>query len=148
MKGKTVLGTGALSNGSASFTTATLPAVQNFVVAVYGGDSNLVGSTSKIVDQVVSKANTTTTLASSQNPSTLNQSITFTASVTSSFGAAVTGGVIFYDGATKLGSSQLSAGKAKFTTSKLSAGSHTISVTYVGSASFTGSSASRTQTVN
>jgi hypothetical protein len=148
MKGMTVLGTGALSNGSASFTTATLPAVKNFVVAVYGGDSNLVGSTSKIVEQVVNKSNTTTTLVSSQNPSILNQSVTFTASVTSSFGGTVTGGVIFYDGATKVGSSQLSAGKAKFTTSRLSAGSHTISATYVGSASFTGSSASRTQIVN
>lgn len=148
MKGKTVLGTGALSSGSASFTTTTLPAVKNSIIAVYGGDSNIVGSKSAIVEQVVNKANTTTTLVSSQNPSTLNQSVTFTASVTSSFGATVTGGVIFYDGATKLGSLQLNAGKAKFTTSKLSAGSHTISATYVGSASFTSSSASRTQTVN
>jgi hypothetical protein len=42
----------------------------------------------------------------------------------------------------------LSGGAAKFTTSTLASGSHTITATYNGSSSFTGSSASLTQTVN
>jgi hypothetical protein len=60
----------------------------------------------------------------------------------------VKGNVTFYDGTTKLASVSLSGTSAKLTTSKLTAGSHTISATYAGSTSFTGSSASMTQTVN
>jgi Bacterial Ig-like domain (group 3) len=56
MKGKTVLGTESLSGGSASFTTSTLPVGTNSITAVYGGDSNIIGSTSNIVKQVVQKA--------------------------------------------------------------------------------------------
>jgi hypothetical protein len=56
MKGKTVLGTGTLSGGSASFTTSTLKVGTTSVKAVYGGDSNFAGSTSKAVKQVVEKA--------------------------------------------------------------------------------------------
>jgi len=55
IKGKTVLGTGSLSGGSASFTTSKLPAITNKITAVYGGDSNFVGSTSNLVLQVVEK---------------------------------------------------------------------------------------------
>jgi hypothetical protein len=56
MKGKTVLGTGTLSGGSASFTTSTLKVGTMSVKAVYGGDSNFAGSTSNAVKQVVEKA--------------------------------------------------------------------------------------------
>jgi len=55
MKGKSVLGTGALSGGSASFITSTLPLGTNSITAVYSGDSNFAGSTSKPVKQVVDK---------------------------------------------------------------------------------------------
>jgi Bacterial Ig-like domain (group 3)/Beta-propeller repeat len=55
MKGKTVLGTGTLSGGSASFSTSTLKVGTSSVKAVYGGDSNFSGSTSKTVRQVVIK---------------------------------------------------------------------------------------------
>jgi uncharacterized repeat protein (TIGR03803 family) len=148
MKGTTVLGTGTLSGGSASFTTSTLPAGTNGIKAVYGGDSNLPGSTSNVVKQVVSKATTTTVLASSQNPSTVGQSVTFTASVAPELSGTVKGTVTFYDGTTALKTVTLSGGAAKFTTSTLASGSHTITATYNGSSSFTGSSASLTQTVN
>ena len=53
MQGKKVLGTGALSGGSASFTTSTLKAGATFVTAVYGGDSDFFGSTSNVLKQVV-----------------------------------------------------------------------------------------------
>jgi uncharacterized repeat protein (TIGR03803 family) len=56
MIGKTVLGTGLLSGGSASLTTATLKVGTTTVKAVYGGDSNFLGSTSNAVKQKVSKA--------------------------------------------------------------------------------------------
>jgi len=53
MKGTTVLGTGALSGGSASLTTSTLPVGTSYVKAVYGGDSTFAGSKSTAVAQVV-----------------------------------------------------------------------------------------------
>ena len=120
----------------------------DYIKAVYGGDSNCAASTSKAVNQVVSKATTTTTLASSLNPSNFGQSVTFMASVTPQFGGTVKGTVTFYDGTTILKTVALSGGVAKFTTSTLALGSHSITATYKGSANFTGSSASLTQTVN
>jgi len=56
MKGKTLLGTGLLSGGSATFTTPTLKVGTTSVTAAYGGDSNFYGSTSNTVKQVVEKA--------------------------------------------------------------------------------------------
>lgn len=56
MTGKTVLGTGALSGGSASFATSTLKVGTISVKAEYSGDSNFAASTSKPIKQVVDKA--------------------------------------------------------------------------------------------
>jgi hypothetical protein len=54
-KGTTVLGTGTLSGGSATFTTSALKVGTNSITAVYGGDSNFAGSKSNVVAQVVEK---------------------------------------------------------------------------------------------
>jgi hypothetical protein len=148
MKGKTLLGTGTLSGGSASFTTTTVKVGTTTVTAVYGGDSNFTGSTSKAVKQVVDKATTTTSLASSQNPSNFGQSVTFTARVMPQDGGTLSGSVTFKDGATLLKTVALSVGVAKYTTSKLTEGTHIITAIYNGSADFTDSSASLSQTVN
>jgi len=148
VEGTKVLGTKALSSGSATFTTATLPAGKNPIKAVYAGDANFIGSSSKPAAQIVNKASTTMTLVSSQNPSNVDQSVTFTANVVPSYGGTVKGTVTFYDGSTKLASLFLSGPNVKFTTSKLAAGSHSMSATYGGSTSFAGSSASLTQKVN
>jgi hypothetical protein len=53
MKGTALLGTGALSGGSASFTTSTLPVGTSYIKAAYGGDSTFAGSKSTAVAQVV-----------------------------------------------------------------------------------------------
>jgi len=142
------LGSGTLSGGSASLASSGLPPGTDSVVAVYGGDSKLVGSTSKALKQGVTKATTTTTLASSLNPSNAGQSVTFMATVSPQFSGTVKGTVTFYDGTTKLGSGAVKGGAAKFTTKVLTSGTHTITATYGGSTDFTGSSASLTQTVN
>ena len=55
MKGKTVLGTGTLSGGSASFTISTLPNGTHAITAAYGGDPNFTASASNVVEQVVTK---------------------------------------------------------------------------------------------
>ena len=103
---------------------------------------------SKAVSQVVKKATTTTTLASSQNPSIYGQPVTFTATVAPQFSGTPTGSVVFKDGTTTLKTVTLSEGVASYTTSTLAVGTHSIAATYNGSTDFTGSSASLTQTVN
>jgi hypothetical protein len=148
MKGKTVLGTEALSGGSASIAIASLPVGASTIQAFYGGDANFAGSTSS-VKQEVDKATTTTTLGSSANPSNLGQSVTFTANATPQFSGAVKGTVSFYDGTTLLKTMGLSGGMANCTTKTLTHGTHTITTTYNGNTIFDGSSsAPLTQTVN
>lgn len=147
MQGKKVLATGTLSGGSASFTTSAFKAGATSITAVYGGDLEFKGSTSKPLKQVVDKASTTTILTSSANPSQVGQPITFTASVTPHFAGTPAGTVVFKDGTKMLKTVTLSEGVAKYTTSTLNSGTHTITVTYAGNTSFTGSSASLTQTV-
>jgi poly(hydroxyalkanoate) depolymerase family esterase len=133
-----VLGTGALRGGSASFTTSTLTTGgTDPIKAVYAGDATFASSTSSAVSQVVDKATTTTTLASSENPSNVGQSVTFTASVAPEFGGAVTGTVAFNNGSTKLTTVLLSGGVASYTTARLAGGTASITAVYNGSTSFT-----------
>ena len=74
-------------------------------------------------------------LASSANPATVGQSVTFTATVTGA-GGTPTGTVTFKDGATSLGGGTLGGGVATFTTAALAAGSHTITTLYSGDTTF------------
>jgi len=104
----------------------------------------LSGATSGLV---VNPAATGTTVVSSLNPSTAGQSVTFTATVTSTAGVP-TGTVTFKDGAATLGTATLSSGAASFATTSLSSGQHSITAVYGGSANFTGSTSPvLTQTV-
>jgi hypothetical protein len=130
-KGTTVLGTGTLSGGSATFTTSTLKVGTTSVTAVYAGYSNFGPSTSKAVSQVVVKYPTTTALTSNLNPSTYGQPVTLTVTVTSA-GPTPTGTVTFKNGSTSMGSATLVAGVAKVTKSTLPAGTLAITVTYNG----------------
>jgi uncharacterized protein (DUF2141 family) len=86
---------------------------------------------------------TTTGLASSPNPSNFGQSVTFTATVTSQgFKIRPTGTVSFFDGKTKLGSSNVnSSGVAVLVISTLAIGTHSITAVYNGDTNF-GSSTS------
>ncbi len=83
------------------------------------------------------KGITTTAVASSLNPSNINQSVTFTATVTSNAGSP-TGTVQFKDGGTNLGSPQPlnASGIATFSTSSLVAGVHIITAEYGGDSNF------------
>jgi hypothetical protein len=76
-------------------------------------------------------------LASSMSKPKANQSVTFTAHVTSSYGetGALTGKVTFMDGTRTLGNVNLKVGEASVTT-KLTAGTHKILAEYVGDTNF------------
>ena len=84
---------------------------------------------------------TATTLTSSPNPSTLGQSVTFTATVTSSSGTPV-GSVTFTEGATVWASNVPvdGTGHAAFSTTSLAAGSHVLTAAFTGVGDWTNSS--------
>ncbi|MGH3769262.1 MAG: Ig-like domain repeat protein [Pseudonocardiaceae bacterium] len=87
-----------------------------------------------------------TTLASSANPATFGQPVTFTAAVNST--GTPTGSVTFSSDGNPLGTIGLTGGQATLTTSALPAGPHTITANYGGDPAVSPSSATLTQTVN
>jgi hypothetical protein len=147
--GATALGTVALSGGKAAFPIRTLGAGSHAMTAVYNGSSPFTTSTSGVLTQTVNKAGTTTTLASSKNPSPFGAAVTFTATVKSNTNGFPGGTVTFKDGATTIGTGTLFAGTVTLVTSTLSVGAHSITAVYSGSVNFIGSSSGAlTETIN
>lgn len=99
--------------------------------------------------QLIVDSTTTVALTSSTNPSTYDQSVTFTATVTSGGTNIPTGTVNFNDGPTTIGIGTLnSSGVATFTTKTLAVGTHSIVAAYLGdSGDPAANSAPVTQTV-
>jgi uncharacterized repeat protein (TIGR03803 family) len=90
-----------------------------------------------------------TSVSTSGSPSFVGQSVTFTATVTSTHGTIPDGELVtFYDGTTALGSAALASETATFTTSSLSPKTHTIKATYAGDAAFVSSTGSVGQVVD
>ena len=146
--GTTTLGTGTLSSGTATYTTSGLALNSHSITAVYGGDTNFATSTSAVLTQTVNQNNSATAISSGTNPSTFGQSVTFTATVTSS-GGTPTGTVTFKDGVTTLGTVTLTGGVATYATSAQVLNGHNITAVYGGDTNFaTSTSSALTQTVN
>ncbi|SPF38768.1 NHL repeat containing protein [Candidatus Sulfopaludibacter sp. SbA4] len=144
LDGASALGAVTLSGGAAVLPVPNLAVGSHNLTAFYSGDGNDTPSTSAAVVVTVSKANSSVTLTSSQNPAVSGQAVTFTATVTPS---AATGTVQFLDGATALGTATISGGTAAFSTSSLSAGSHSITAAYSGDGNYNSASAALTQAV-
>jgi N-acetylneuraminic acid mutarotase len=119
----------SLNAGSASCTTNALTVGSHALSAIYSGDTNNNGSTSFAIVQQVNQATSITVLASDTNPSTVGQSVTFTATA---FGQSPSGSVVFKDGSNVICTSPLSAGSATCTTSVLAAGTHSFTAVYGG----------------
>jgi CSLREA domain-containing protein len=142
----------------AQFTTSTLAAGPHTVSAAYGGESGAVAASSGSLTQTVnapSLPTTTNSLASSSNPSTVGQQVTFTAVVSPGTpGGTPTGAVTFtIDGTAEAPVPLQVVGgidEAVFSTSTLTVGTHTIGAAYNGDTTFDGSTVTNplTQTVN
>lgn len=139
------------SAGATSGTFAGLSEGREFLssghilrISYAGGDGN------DTVLTVLNAFSSTTTLASSKNPSTLGDQVTFSAHVDATNSAGTpTGSVTFKDGASVLATVALDgSNNATFTTTGLGAGNHSITVTYPGDSSFNGSTAALTQVVS
>ena len=134
-----------------NFTDTALLAGQTFSDSSTGISIQVVNATSSAIDVKVTApgggpAATTTTLASSANPSTQGQSVTFTASVT---GTSPTGSVTLKDGGTVISGCSVVAltgsgntRTAPCATAALGPGVHSITADYAGDAANASSSSS------
>jgi hypothetical protein len=146
--GGNTIGTAALNaSGVATLTKSNLNADTFPLTAVYSGDANNLGSTSAVLNQVVTQTTSSARLTSSPNPSTQGQAVTFTATITSPTVTAQ-GPVTFTAGTKVLGTAQLGSGHAKLTISSLAVGSTKVTATYYGDSNIAKSVASVTQTVH
>src|SRR5581483_11696671 len=123
--------------GSATtVTTATVLSPGGYTLSVsFTPDSVSYTSATGSVSLTVNRASPSIALNSSANPALVSNSITLTATVSSSV-SAPTGSVDFYDGTTHLGSGTLASGAATYATSNLTSGTHSITAVYAGDSNF------------
>jgi hypothetical protein len=141
-----LIGTGTVVNGVATvMLNFTIPG-QHSVSACFVASLDYLGSCASVTTLIVtlppSPDSTQTLLTSNANPSYFGQAVTFTSpvSTTGAFTAIPTGTVTYFDGPTAIGTGTLdSIGNASFTTSALAIGTHTMTASYAGNNSFTGS---------
>lgn len=127
------IGTGTLASGSVTIPVTNLAVGVHSVYASYGGDTYYQAADSAPVTQTVNEQ-VTVALAntSGNNPSILGSAVTFAATVTVTGNVSTTGtSVLFYNGATYLGSAPLNVGGvASYVTSALPVGNDSITATY------------------
>jgi Bacterial Ig-like domain (group 3)/NHL repeat len=128
--GTTVIGTVTLTGTTASVSVSFATSGTHTLKAVFTSSNNSTeNATSAPLLQVVLNA-TTVTLASSVNPSLVNQSTTLTAAVTSA--GTPSGTVTFKSNGAILGTATLTAGVATLTVSFPTAGDYTLTAVYGG----------------
>ena len=126
-----------VSSGTATCTAAGLTAGSHWITAVYSGDGNYAASTSPGLTQAVNKKTITTSVSSSLDPSTVGQSVTYTATVSS---VAATGTIEFQEEGTPITgctAETVSSGAAQCTvTDYLSWSSYAVTAVYSGDSSY------------
>ena len=148
-QGSNNFATVALSSGAASVSVSYLSVGQHTFTAVYSGSPSFSASTSPAITQTVNRAPTTTTLASTPNPSKSGTTVTFTATVLGTYGGSPTSNVTFKDGTTFIGTAAVSATthQATFVISTLMVGTHNITARFVGGSNFAPSTSAVLQQV-
>jgi hypothetical protein len=136
MDGATALGTETLnSSGVASLPIAKLAAGSHSITAVYSGDSTYITSTSALLKETINQVASATALKSSIGSSSFDESVTFTATVTSA-GGTPAGTVTFLADGTSIGTGTLSNGVATLATSQLPVKANSITASYAGNTDF------------
>ena len=124
-------------NSTAILATSTLTQGSHNITAAYSGDTTYDANTSDIYVQVVNaNVGTTTSLNSTPNPSTVTQTVTLTATVTPT---GATGSIEFLNGATVLGTVQLSGGMATLMVSFPNVGTFPLQAEYIPDPGFVAS---------
>jgi Bacterial Ig-like domain (group 3)/FG-GAP-like repeat len=146
--------TGAGTLDSSDVATITLTNVNPGsyrVGATYSGNANYRPSSTKSPVEInIPRNDTTTVLTSSQNPAIAGQSVTFTATVSSTIGAPPDGETVtFKQNGSVIGTATTVNGVATFSTSSLPTGKSNIRAGYAGDKSiFSSASAVLVQVVN
>jgi hypothetical protein len=152
--GETVTGTVAFQDGAATIATVVLAGGQaayttsfkrsskgvHTITALYSGDyNNSVSTSAPIAEDVLVPSHTTVT--TSLSPAVFGETVTFTAFITSQYGAIPDGeSVSFSDGGTTIGSGTTAGGTCTLTTSLLNPATHDIEAAYLGDSMFEASS--------
>lgn len=139
LDGVNVIDTETLVGGSATSVPVVLSGGMHAVIAEYSGDNVFGGSSSFPALITVSEYASSIAVSSNSNPSNYGGSVVFSAVITVPVGGVATGTITFYDGATVIGTSGVSANTGSLTTSALTAGSHNITVQYSGDSNFSSS---------
>jgi hypothetical protein len=135
-----------LVNGVATIPDTFTVAGTYPITAVYSGDANNAAATLGPLQQVVHNTSSMS-LNSTINPSNINQSTNFVATITTS-GTAATGTVTFFSNGVAIGTATLNAGTATLPYSFATCGAYPITATYAGDGNTAASSAGPlTQTV-
>ena len=116
------------------------------IACTFAGDNDHIGSSATITEPIFYP--TTTELVTSGSPSQVGQSVTYTATTSSTFGTVPNGEIVtFTYGGNLLGTAPTSGGVAALTTAALPKGKRTVKATYPGDANFNTSSANVKQVV-
>ena len=143
------LGQATLVDGLAIGSGPAPGAATYTLTAIYAGNLHVAGSTAQPVELMVVKRSSAVALTAAPNPSQVNRSIIFTATVTEATPQALTastiytppqpaGDVIFAANGVEMGRSAVASGLAVFTDTLLPLGTHTITAQYVGDDAFVG----------
>jgi hypothetical protein len=146
--GGTNIGQGTLSSGVASGGSVKPTGGNHTIAASYGGDTNFAAASSATFTLVVQRA--TPTVALSANPTSVvsGGSVSFTVTVTGLSGMALpAGSVALTDGATAIGTIQLTNGTGSASATMTNIGARTITATYSGDGNYTGATGTATVTV-
>lgn len=137
----THIGYAAVSGEVAAFTTTSLSRGSHNITAHFSGSPGFEPSNSDLLTQTVAPPviETITSISSSLNPSRLGDNVALTATVSAN-GNTPNGEVEFYDGATLLGSGDMSGGVATLSLASLNDGAHVITARFLGSTGFAPSS--------
>ena len=136
LDGSSILGNVTVANGLASFTTSSLTGGNHVIATVYSGDSSYSGSTSGMVNELVSQLIPVVTLATSSTPSNHGASVSFTATFSNLSASSPTGSVTFSDAGKVLGTLPISGSTATITISTLASGTHLISAFWPGDVNY------------
>jgi hypothetical protein len=90
---------------------------------------------------VVNEAPTTIALFSSANPATVNEEVSFEATISAEYGGEPAGSVVFFENGTRIGSPiPLTGASAVLTTTFPAAGTYNITAAYTGDGRYLSSS--------
>ena len=157
--GASMLGTVALSGTKAKLVISTLSNGTHAITARYLGNATIPPSISPVFAQTIKPSGTTlrnsnATVVASPSPSTLDQTVTFTATVNGNQSTPPTGVVVFFvdgfvvSGPVALSPSGSASARATFTTSGLAHGVHDVTVAYLGDGTYKGDAGTVSLTVN